>query len=65
MKLRLALLLLSQHIEATVTNREVLAWFDELGALPLAEAGVSVADHARRAGLTVCLGHQLPPATAR
>jgi hypothetical protein len=52
--------LMSQEIEATVTNQEVLAWFGELGTLPPAEAGASVADHAKRAGLSGCLGRALP-----
>ncbi len=51
---------MSAQIEATVTNREVLAWFGELGSLPGVEAGTSVADHAKRAGLTSCLGAALP-----
>ncbi len=53
--------LMSVEIEATVHNQEVLAWFGELGSLPPAEAGASVADHAKRAGLTACLGHRVLP----
>lgn len=47
------------EIENTVKNQEVLGWFGELGQLAPAAMDASVADHARRAGLTSCLGREL------
>ncbi len=56
---------IAMEIEAKVSNKEVLGWFGELGQLPPDTMDASVAEHARRAGLTSCLGRALvapPPA---
>ena len=54
---------IAREIEAKVSNKEVLGWFGELGQLPPDAMDASVAEHARRAGLTSCLGRELvaPP----
>ena len=56
---------IAMEIEVKVSNKEVLGWFGELGQLPPDAMDASVAEHAKRAGLTSCLGRELvaPPRT--
>jgi biopolymer transport protein ExbD len=50
---------ISKEVDAKVSNNEVRGWYTGLANVSGTEADASIAEHAKRAGLTACLGYSL------